>query len=189
MGSERTVGSEHFKLSNSNKEGATGSGKKWKQPMWSHWKGCSSSPPSSGIEQEGCGTIFLRENQSTHTCLMELENAVSSVIPEYPIKARLGSDHAWCWLNGSGGGLGILGSWVQIPLGYWINTRWGLTQPVILPRSAKRVPACWYTVSEWWPVQGCVQQPRRLLRQRQRSAQSMVPMDGWMGSSPFESWG
>ena len=33
--------------------------------------------------------------------------------------------YAWCWLNGSGGGLGILGSWVQIPLRCWINTRWG----------------------------------------------------------------
>ena len=33
--------------------------------------------------------------------------------------------YAWCWLNGSGGGLGILGSWVQILLGCWIDTRWG----------------------------------------------------------------
>ena len=31
----------------------------------------------------------------------------------------------WCWLNGYGGGLGIQGSWVQIPLGCWINTKWG----------------------------------------------------------------
>ena len=32
---------------------------------------------------------------------------------------------AWCWLHAWGGGLGILGSWVQIPLGCWINIRWG----------------------------------------------------------------
>ena len=29
----------------------------------------------------------------------------------------------------------------------------GLTLPVILPRLAKWVPACWYPVSEWRPVQ------------------------------------
>ena len=54
-----------------------------------------------------------------------------------------------------------------------------MTLPVILLRSAKWVSACWYPTSEWWPVQDCAQQPRRLLRQHQRSAQSMVPMDGW----------
>ena len=36
---------------------------------------------------------------------------------------------AWCWLNGLGGGLGIQGSWVQIPLRCWINTRWGWLYP------------------------------------------------------------
>ena len=33
--------------------------------------------------------------------------------------------NAWRWLNGWGGGLRIPGSWVQIPLSCWINTRWG----------------------------------------------------------------
>ena len=33
--------------------------------------------------------------------------------------------NAWCWLYGLGGGFGILGSWVQIPLDCWIHTRWG----------------------------------------------------------------
>ena len=33
--------------------------------------------------------------------------------------------NAWCWLYGFGGGFGILGSWVQIPLDCWIHTRWG----------------------------------------------------------------
>ena len=51
--------------------------------------------------------------------------------------------------------------------------------PVIRLRLAKRVPACWYPVLEWWPVQDCAQWPMRLLRQDQCSAQSMVPMDGW----------
>jgi len=76
------------------------------------------------------------------------------------------------------GGLGIWWSCVQIPLGCWINTRWGWL-PVIVPRLAKWVPTCWYPVSEWWPVQDCAQQQWRLLRQHQRSVQSMVPMDGW----------
>ena len=40
-------------------------------------------------------------------------------------------------------------------------------------------PAYWYPVLERLPVQDCAQQPRRLLRQHQCSAQSMVPMDGW----------
>ena len=44
----------------------------------------------------------------------------------------------------------------------------------------KGVPACWYPVPEWRPVQDCAQQPRRLLRQHQRFAQRMVPIDGWM---------
>ena len=48
--------------------------------------------PASGLLQEGCGTILPRGSQSTHTCLMEVENAVSGVILEYPINARLGSD-------------------------------------------------------------------------------------------------
>ena len=48
------------------------------------------SPPVSGILQEVCGTNLPREGQSTHTCLMEVENTVSGVIPEYPIHARLG---------------------------------------------------------------------------------------------------
>ena len=39
------------------------------------------------------------------------------------------SQHAWCWPNGLGGVLGIQGSWVQIPLGCWINTRWGWLCP------------------------------------------------------------
>jgi len=34
--------------------------------------------------------------------------------------------------------------------------------------------------SEWLPVQNCGPSTRRLLRQHQRSAQSMIPMDGWM---------
>ena len=52
----------------------------------------ASGPAASGILHKGCGTILPRGNQSTHTCLMEVENAVSGVILEYPINARLGSD-------------------------------------------------------------------------------------------------
>ena len=33
--------------------------------------------------------------------------------------------YASCWHNGESGGLGIVGSRFQIPLGSWINTRWG----------------------------------------------------------------
>ena len=51
-----------------------------------------SSPPAYGILQEECGTILPLESQSTHTCLMEVENAVSGVIPKYPINAQLGSN-------------------------------------------------------------------------------------------------
>ena len=40
----------------------------------------------------------------------------------------------------------------------------------------KMSASMWYTVSEWRPVQDCANQPRRLLRQHQRSAQSMVPI-------------
>ena len=44
------------------------------------------SPQASGLLQKGCG-------QSIHTYLsMEVENAVSGVVPEYPISASLGSD-------------------------------------------------------------------------------------------------
>ena len=50
------------------------------------------SPLASGILKEGCSTILPREGQSTHTCLMEVENAVSGVIPKYPINAQLGSN-------------------------------------------------------------------------------------------------
>ena len=36
--------------------------------------------------------ILPRENRSTLTCLKEVENAVSGVLPGYPRNARLGSD-------------------------------------------------------------------------------------------------
>uniref|UniRef100_A0A8C4R2P4 Hepatic and glial cell adhesion molecule n=1 Tax=Eptatretus burgeri TaxID=7764 RepID=A0A8C4R2P4_EPTBU len=47
-------------------------------------------PLASGIVQEGCGTILTQESQSAHSFLMEVENAVSGVIPEYPINVQLG---------------------------------------------------------------------------------------------------
>ena len=33
-----------------------------------------------------------RESRSTRTCMMEVENAVSGIVPEYPVNPRLGSD-------------------------------------------------------------------------------------------------
>ena len=44
------------------------------------------------------------------------------------------------------------------------------------PSEVSKITQCWSTVLEWGPVQDCVQQPRRLLRQHQCSAQSAVPM-------------
>ena len=70
---------------------------------------------------------------------------------------------AWCWLNGSGGGFGILGSRVQILLSSWINTRWGwLSLPFYWGQQNEyrldgMIEPLEYPVSEWWPIQDCTQ--------------------------------
>ena len=67
---------------------------------------------------------FLRYCAMYHfwPCLSMVKNHLKMIGSRSRFRFR---SYACCWLHGYGGGLGILGSWVQVLLGCWINVRWG----------------------------------------------------------------